>query len=69
LLELKDKSGIDSAVYIYQVIWSANPKDVIDSHFDTARLAEFTYQTSGVQPFDTFVRQLRLWCISQKSKN
>lgn len=32
----------DSEVYIYQVVWSPNSKDVIDSKVDARQLAEYT---------------------------
>lgn len=62
-----ESSANDPAVYIYQVVWSPNPNDVIDSHFDARRLAEYTFSISN-SSFDEIVTLLKRWSKSQKSK-
>jgi TolA-binding protein len=58
----------DHWVYIYQVVSSPNQKDVIDSHFDAVRLADYTSKITGL-PFDTAATLLKQWCRSEKSKS
>ncbi|HEX7312444.1 MAG TPA: tetratricopeptide repeat protein [Pyrinomonadaceae bacterium] len=65
---MKETSRIDPTVYVYQVIWSFSSKDIIDSHFDTVNLANYADQISGLDT-DLFIKQLKLWCMSQKSRN
>ncbi len=67
LARLSEEAGKDSAVYIYQVVWSSNSNDVIDSHFDAKSLAEYTSRISGL-PFGDVVSVLKRWCRDQKSK-
>lgn len=59
--------GNDPAVYISQVVWSSNPKDAIDSHFDARRLAEYTLSISN-ESFDEIVTLLKRWCNGQKNR-
>jgi hypothetical protein len=57
----------DRLVYIYQVISSPNQKDIIDSHFDALRLAEYTSSITVVQ-FNTAASLLKKWCRNEKSR-
>ncbi len=57
----------DHLVYIYQVISSPSQKDIIDSHFDALRLAEYTSNITGLQ-FDTAASLLKKWCRNEKSR-
>jgi TolA-binding protein len=67
LTRLSEEAGKDPAVYVYQVVWSSNSNDVIDSHFDAKSLAEHTSRISGL-PFSDAVSLLKRWCRDQKSK-
>lgn len=67
LYAIKKTSIYDPAVYINQVVWSSNSKDVIDSHFDAVRLADQTYTISSME-FGQFVILLKKWCQSMKSR-
>jgi tetratricopeptide (TPR) repeat protein len=70
----------DRTTYVYQVIWSPNNKDIIDSTFDSKQLAEYAnsliysyaYGQQRVSkpqgpPFDTIVEKIKLWCKGRKS--
>jgi tetratricopeptide (TPR) repeat protein len=70
----------DRTTYVYQVIWSPNTKDIIDSSFDSKQLAEYANsliysyaygQTQVQRPsgptFETIVEKIKLWCKGRKS--
>ncbi len=68
----------DRTTQVYQVIWSPNTKDIIDSNFDSKQLAEYAnsciysyaYSVQQVQagpPFDTIIEKIKLWCKGKKS--
>lgn len=68
----------DRTTHVYQVIWSPNAKDLIDSSFDSKQLAEYAnsliyshaYTQQQVQqgpPFETIVEKIKLWCKGRKS--
>lgn len=56
----------DGQVYIYRVVWSPNPADVIDRNVDSTELAKFTRDTisSGLS-VDQVVSQVKQWCRKQ----
>jgi tetratricopeptide (TPR) repeat protein len=67
----------DRTTHVYQVIWSPNTRDIIDSSFDSRQLSEYAnsliyshaYQqkvTTG-PTFDTIVDRIKLWCKGRKS--
>lgn len=71
----------DSTTHVYQVIWSPNTKDIIDSSFDSKQLAEYANsliyayaygQQQQVQrqqgpPFETIVERIKRWCKGKLS--
>lgn len=61
----------DPSIYIYQVVWSTESRDVIDSNFDSRRLAEYTLQqlwlSSGTTP-DLVISRLKTWCRSERGR-
>lgn len=70
----------DRTTHVYQVIWSPNTKDTIDSSFDSKQLAEYAnsliysyaYDQQQIRkqqgpPFDTIVEKIKLWCKGRKS--
>lgn len=67
LQRLFEEAGKDPAVYIYQVVWTSNSNDVIDSHFDAQKLAKYTTTISDF-PFSDAVNLLKKWCRDQRSK-
>jgi tetratricopeptide (TPR) repeat protein len=67
LAKINDSYAYDRLIYIYQVVSSPNQKDVIDSHFDAVRLANYTSSITGM-PFDTAVVLLRRWCTGERGK-
>lgn len=65
----------DPRIYIYQVVWSPNSKDVVDSNLDARQLAQFTnsliYGARNAQKqkqpqFDHIIDRIRQWCLSHK---
>jgi tetratricopeptide (TPR) repeat protein len=67
----------DSQIYIYQVIWTPNSKDVIDKKVDARELAKFTNslvyearqskaQQQGPPSFDYIVERIKRWAVTQK---
>jgi hypothetical protein len=59
----------DRQTYLYQVVWSPNPADVVDSYVDARALAEYTRSlVYAGQPCEQIMPTIRKWCQSQKSK-
>lgn len=68
----------DRTTHVYQVIWSPNTKDIIDSSFDSKQLAEYAnsliysyaytqQKTQRGPPFESIVEKIKLWCKGRKS--
>lgn len=56
----------DGQVYIYRVVWSSSPADVIDRNVDSTELAKFTRDTiSSGLTVDQVVSQVKQWCRKQ----
>jgi hypothetical protein len=80
LSKMRDASGRDGSVYVYQIIWSSSPDDIVDSYVAAKPLADFAlsilYGRSSIQQrsggggnsFDQKVLMLRKWCQLQKSR-
>lgn len=80
LSKMRDASGRDGSVYVYEIIWSASPEDVIDSYVAAKPLADFALailsgkssmqqrSVGGGDSFDQKVLMLRKWCQLQKSR-
>lgn len=84
LSKMRDASRVDGSAYVYQVVWSADPNDVVDAYLPTRSLAEYalsilypgntvqqgqsTAQSGYGDPFASTVVLLRKWCQSLKSK-
>lgn len=79
MYNMREVRGRDGSVYIYEVVWSPRPEDVVDSYLPTESLGNFgmglvsgnnSVQQSGVpSSFEQKVLVLRRWCQSQKSKS
>jgi hypothetical protein len=53
----------DRSVFIYKVVWSANPADVVNKTCKTETLAAGSLQSiKSPFNFDTFLNDLRAWC-------
>lgn len=67
----------DRLTHVYQVIWSPDTKDLIDSSFDSKQLAEYAnsliYSQAYAQqkppgpPFDSIVEKIKRWCKGKQS--
>lgn len=80
LSKMRDASGRDGSVYVYEIIWSPSPEDVIDSYVAAKPLADFALSTlygknsmqqknvGGGDSFDQKVLMLRKWCQLQRSR-
>lgn len=53
----------DGKIYIYRVVWSSNPNDVVDRNYDAAQMAQFTHYTieRGLS-VDQVISQVKQWC-------
>ena len=80
LSKMRDASGRDGSVYVYEIVWSPSPEDVIDSYVAAKPLADLALailsgkssmqqrNAGGGDSFDQKVSMLRKWCQLQKSK-
>ena len=56
----------DESVYIYKVVWSSKPGDIVDRNVEAKQLATFTRQTiEKGRDFDSVVLEIRRWCQRQ----
>lgn len=58
--------GQDQSIYVYKVVWSSKPGDVVDRNLDAAKLA--AYARSAIQKSndtDTIVLDIKRWCQKQ----
>jgi hypothetical protein len=70
LSKMGEAAGRDDTVYIYQVVWSSQSQDVIDSPIPAAKLAEYTKKVFTENPgsFDKAVWLIKKWCQDQRSR-
>jgi len=56
----------DGKLYIYRVVWSTNPNDVVDRNYDAVQLAQFARDTidKGLSP-EQVISQVTQWCRRQ----
>lgn len=80
MYNMREVRSRDGSVYIYEVVWSPRPEDVVDTYLPTESLGNFgmglvrsnasSAQQVGVpDSFEQKVLVLRRWCQSQKSKS
>ena len=56
----------DESVYVYKVVWSSKPGDIVDRNVEAKQLATFTRQTiEKGRDFDSVVLEIRRWCQRQ----
>lgn len=80
MYNMREAKKRDGSVYIYEVVWSPRPEDVVDSYLPTEYLANFglgvvygnpsgQQQANVPDSFEQKVLAIRRWCQSQKSKS
>lgn len=56
----------DQSVYVYKVVWSSKPGDIVDRNVSAAQLATFTRQTiEKGGDVDSIILKIRRWCQRQ----
>lgn len=60
----------DQTVYVYQIIWSPQSQDVIDSNISAARLADYAAKVvkENSNSFERAVVLIQKWCQDQRSR-
>lgn len=78
LRKMKEAARIDPGVYIYRIVWSAQPQDVIDASLPAAQLADYALnvvnevaneartQDKKYINFDKAVLLIQRWCQGQR---
>lgn len=71
LSKIKSAAARDSTIYVYQIIFSPQSKDVIDAFVPATRLADMTSSllSNGKSYFDERIASLTRWCQGQKAKS
>lgn len=57
----------DPKTYIYQVVWSPDPSDVVDASVDARALADYTRGLLGLST-DKLIFSIKQWCQTQRSR-
>lgn len=67
---LRDEDAAkDGSVYIRQVVWTSNQKDVIDGNFNARELAEVArIQLQQTRSAERTVRAVKEWCWNNRSQ-
>jgi hypothetical protein len=70
LNKIGDASGVDNAIYIYQVVYSQSYDDVVDSSCNSKRLADYTSSLikDSRQSFKQTTAAIRDWCRRESGK-
>lgn len=62
----------DPTIFVHQVIWSENPKDLIDQNFNAKDLAEYARYRLSMHQFargiEAIVPEIREWCRDRKNQ-
>lgn len=62
----------DPTIFVHQVIWSENPKDLIDQNFNAKDLAEYARYRLSMHQFargiEAIVPDIREWCRNPKNQ-
>jgi hypothetical protein len=64
---MQDVAARDSSVYVYQVVWSRDRRDIVDDYIDTRALAAQVQALAG-SPADQFISDLTKWCQTQSAR-
>lgn len=60
-------AGLDNSVYVYQVIYSQSPSDILDGYFQTGALKNFAASVIySNQSFDQKIEAIKNWCRQQQ---
>lgn len=74
LEKMKNAAQIDPNVYIYQIVWSSQSQDVIDSNLPAKQLADYALKVIEENgkgkgfDFDRAVLLIQKWCQGQRVK-
>ena len=70
LEKMKKAAERDPGVYIYQIVWSSQSQDVIDSSLPAAKLADYALRVihENGKDFDRAVLLIQKWCQGQRVK-
>ena len=68
--KMKKAAEVDPGVYIYQIVWSSQSQDVIDSSLPAAKLADYALKVihENGKDFDRVVLLIKRWCQGQRVK-
>ena len=56
----------DGSVYVYKVVWSSKPADIVDRNVDAAQLAAFARQTiEKGGDVNSVIYDIKRWCLRQ----
>ena len=71
LEKMKKAADIDPGVYIYQIVWSSQLQDVIDSSLPASKLADYALRVihENGKDFDRAVFLIQKWCQGQRVKS
>ena len=69
LSKMRDASWRDGSVYVYEVVWSLRPEDVVNGNLSTVSLANFALGVlKDNDAFDQTVLLIKGWCQGNKQK-
>lgn len=64
-----DFAYLDDSIYVYQVVYSQSPGDVLDGNYDTVALAKYANSIqSQIKNFDQQIAAIRDWCRQRSPK-
>lgn len=71
LSKIRGAAERDPTIYVYQIVWSPQSKDVIDAALSAVRLGDITLSLTakGDGYFEQRVAALTLWCQGEKSRS
>lgn len=63
---LGEAVSADPSIYVYKVVWSSKPGDIVDRKVDAAKLATFARQAiERSDNFESVVSEIKHWCKKQ----
>ncbi len=69
LSKMRDAAWRDGSVYVYEVVWSLRPEDVVNGNLSTLSLANFALGVlKDNYPFDQTVSLIKEWCQGSKQR-
>ncbi len=70
LEKMKKAAELDPAVYIYQIVWSSQSSDVIDSSLPADKLADYALKVikENEKDFGRAVMLIQKWCQGERAK-